>query len=113
MERKIEMSVRIVHDGYVISAYLKGELDHHSLIPVRTEIDTQLQLCSPTLLLLDFSEVSFMDSSGIGLILGRMRVMDAIGGRVAITNPNDYAAKLIRLAGLSSLILEPRKDKKS
>lgn len=99
------MSVEILSGEDSLTVLLKGEIDHHSLISARSEIDSRILTSSPKLVILDFGGVSFMDSSGIGLILGRKRVLEGTGGRVAVKNANGYVEKIIRLAGLSSLIL--------
>ena len=59
-----------------LAAYLSGEIDHHAAQSIRREIDAQVDDRLPELLTLDFSGVTFMDSSGVGLILGRGRSPD-------------------------------------
>lgn len=100
------MAVEIKNNGEQITAVLSGDIDHHSLARIRSEIDTHLENSTPKLLILDFSGVSFMDSSGIGLILGRMRVLDGFGGNIALKNTSSRINKIIRLAGLESFIID-------
>ncbi|MEE0808719.1 MAG: anti-sigma factor antagonist [Acutalibacteraceae bacterium] len=97
------MAVEINAKGEVLTAYLKGELDHHSAAQMRTEIDLAIERNMPELLVLDFSGVSFMDSSGIGLVMGRYRILSRRGAKLHIsgTAPNIY--KVMRLAGLERL----------
>lgn len=97
------MSVRINATGEVVTAYLDGEIDHHTARNIREEIDAAVELNMPSLLILDFSEVSFMDSSGIGLVMGRYRNLIKSGAELHITGtpPNIY--KVMRLAGLEKL----------
>lgn len=59
---------------------LKGEIDHHSAGQLREQIDCKLDELLPRLLVLDFGGVTFMDSSGIGLVMGRVRQTAAYGG---------------------------------
>ena len=68
----------------------------------------------PSMLILDMSGVSFMDSSGIGLILGRQRIMESFGGGVAVKNPSPSVRRIIQVAGLSRLIISGKntEDKK-
>ena len=75
------MAVEINAKGEVLTAYLKGELDHHSAAQMRTEIDLAIERNMPELLVLDFSGVSFMDSSGIGLVMGRYRILSRRGAK--------------------------------
>ena len=97
------MSVEINVTGEVVTAYLKGEIDHHTAREMRQAIDSAIELNMPSLLILDFSAVSFMDSSGIGLVMGRYRNLLKSGAELHITGtpPNIY--KVMRLAGLEKL----------
>ena len=61
------MSVEINVTGEVVTAYLAGELDHHTAKEMREAIDAAIELNMPTLVILDFKGITFMDSSGIGL----------------------------------------------
>ena len=86
-----------------LTAMLEGELDHHSAKAARERIDAAVEKNQIRLLQLDFSGVSFMDSSGIGLILGRYRLMQAAGGTLEVIHTPPQLEKLMRLAGLSQL----------
>lgn len=83
-----------------LTASLKCEIDHHTARRMREKIDGELFLCKPNVLILDFSAVRFMDSSGIGLILGRTERAVAVGATVRLTGLSDTLYKLIRLSGL-------------
>ncbi len=97
------MSVEINVTGEVVTAYLSGELDHHTAKQMREAIDTAIELNMPTLLVLDFSGISFMDSSGIGLVMGRYRNLRKTGAALHINGapPNIY--KVMKLAGIEKL----------
>lgn len=82
-------------------AYLSGEIDHHSAQKLRMEIDARLQTQMPDTLTLDLGDVSFMDSSGIGLILGRARRMSALDGRLVVQHPPRQIQKMLDLARVS------------
>ena len=85
-----------VQEDYM-SAQLFGELDHHSVQAIREEIDRMALQNRPTELILDFGGVTFMDSSGIGLVLGRTRTMGAVGGRVEIVGASKSIERLFRM----------------
>lgn len=104
------MTVEVIKGENYITVILNGELDHHNAAAAREIIDARLEQLTPKLCILDFSGVSFMDSSGIGLILGRKRRAESFGGDVRVKNPSRYAEKIIRLAGLQNMIL-PEKVK--
>lgn len=94
------MGVRIENAISTVRVYLDGEIDHHCAPGLRDEIDLAVEEAHPENLVLDFGEVTFMDSSGIGLVMGRYRVMKDIGGRVSLQNTPQHIKKVMRLAGL-------------
>ena len=97
------MSVEINVTGEVVTAYLSGELDHHTAKEMREAIDAAIELNMPTLVILDFKGITFMDSSGIGLVMGRYRLLQKTGADLHITEtpPNIY--KVFRLSGIEKL----------
>ncbi len=97
------MSVKISVKGEVVTAYLGGELDHHSAREMREAIDNAVELNIPTLLVLDFSGVTFMDSSGIGLVMGRFRNLQRTGAAMHVTGTSPQITKVMKLAGIERL----------
>lgn len=95
--------VRLEISEEVVTAYLEGEIDHHNAKEIRTKIDEAVQRQKPGLLILDFRDVTFMDSSGIGLVMGRYRLMQLLEGKIAVTNTSPSIYKVMRLAGLDRL----------
>ncbi len=84
--------------------YLEGELDHDSTAVMRAEIDNQLRDTALSELIIDMAGVSFMDSSGIGLVLGRYKLMAARGGKVRISRPGKRTDRLLGIAGVYDLM---------
>ncbi len=97
------MSVKINVTGEVVTAYLGGELDHHTAKEMREAIDNAVELNMPTLLILDFKDVNFMDSSGIGLVMGRYRNLVKTGAELHITQAPPQIYKILKLAGIERL----------
>ena len=91
------------NDG-VLRVAIVGEINHHNAVFVRQKIDEKIQELNSKNLVLDLAEVSFMDSSGLGLVMGRYQRMQEIGGTLAIANPGAEHKKLFKLAGLNKLI---------
>ena len=81
-----------------LAAYLTGEIVHHAAQALRREIDAQIDARMAELLTMDFSGVTFMDSSGVGLILGRGRQMSGLGGRLVVQNAPDTVRRMLDLA---------------
>ena len=90
-------------DG-ILTVKLNGEIDHHSVRGIRTEIDRQICFYRAREVLLDLGAVSFMDSSGLGLILGRYTRVKENGGTLKVCNPGDSARRVLRLAGTDKII---------
>lgn len=94
-------------DG-TLTARITGEIDHHTARWLRMDIDTAIQDKEPKNLKLDFSGVSFMDSSGVGLVMGRYKNMKERGGKVELINMPDYIEKVMSLAGMDRLLEDKR-----
>ncbi len=98
------MQVNIQTDhGDIITAKITGEIDHHSAKWLRMDIDTAINDYKPVLLRLDFSGVTFMDSSGVGLVMGRNVGMKEIGGSVELVNMPPYIERVMAIAGMDKL----------
>ena len=91
------------NDG-VLRVAIVGEINHHNAVFVRQEIDEKIQELSSKNLVLDLAEVSFMDSSGLGLVMGRYQLMKDLGGTLTVANPSAEHKKLFKLAGLNKLV---------
>ena len=83
---------------------VRGEIDHHTAARVRNGIDSALFEKRPRRLVLDMSAVSFMDSSGLGLIMGRLSVVRELGGSLTVRNPSDAISRIIHLAGMDKIL---------
>jgi len=97
------MNLQIELKNGVMTAYLCGELDHHTAGSVREEIDGTARRMKPRVLRLDFTEVPFMDSSGVGLILGRVRSAAMWNGRVHLSGLSPQLRRMAELSGVGKL----------
>ena len=105
------MQLELTREGATITAALIGELDHHAAAEVRQKIDTAVLSCRPRRLVIDLERLTFMDSSGIGLIMGRYRLMTSLEGEVRLAGATPRMERMIRLSGLDKLpIWEERKN---
>ncbi len=86
-----------------VTARLVGELDHHGAGEIREAIDEAVLRHRVRRLELDFSGLTFMDSSGVGLIMGRYRLLRSLGGTIVVTGASPRLERMIRLAGLDKL----------
>lgn len=92
-------------------ARLIGELDHHGAGDVRERIDEALMQKRYPLLVLDLSGLSFMDSSGIGLIMGRYRLARSLGSDLRVRGASPRLEAVIRLAGMEKLPIWDEKER--
>jgi stage II sporulation protein AA (anti-sigma F factor antagonist) len=100
----METNVTCTLSGNELTVALGGEIDHHSAREYRRKIDERLYYYRPKRVALDLSAISFMDSSGLGLILGRFTLARELGCELRILNPCESVEKILELAGTSRLI---------
>lgn len=87
-----------------LTVFLTGELDHHTARSTREKTDERLVRDKPTELILDFSGITFMDSSGVGLVMGRYKAADALGCKTAVTGLRERDKRIMQMSGLSRLV---------
>ena len=100
----IFVSVTIKQKKNIMTAYIKGEIDHHTVPTIRDTIDDAF-VCAEniTVLVLDFSDVTFMDSSGIGLVMGRYKLASSNGKALEVTNLSDRDYRIMKMSGIEKL----------
>lgn len=98
------MSVKIVTNGSTVTAYLEGELDHHNASGIRECIDDAIETSRPKLLVIDFEEVNFMDSSGVGLVMGRYKNTSRYHGEVELHHLSRLSERIMKMSGLQKFI---------
>lgn len=98
------MTVRVEEKEGVLVAWLSGELDHHAADAVRNELDAAFARKKARKVVLDLSRLTFMDSSGIGVVLGRYKKIKEAGGRLAVRAPSDKTDRILRLAGIYTVV---------
>ena len=103
-----DVSVHCKNDR--MECVIGGDIDHHSARSIRMKIDEELYRIRPRVLVLDLSGVEFMDSSGLGLILGRFSKASEIGAECILQNPNEQVTKILDVAGIGRLIRIERKN---
>lgn len=96
--------MEITQEGKTVTVLLAGEIDHHTAKGLRQAADDALITRRPEELVLDFSGVTFMDSSGVGLVMGRYKAARSLGCRVTVRGLRPRDQKIMRLSGLSALV---------
>ncbi len=90
--------------GLEMIVTIAGAVDHHSARAIREKIDRALNDCRAMHLVMDLYGVDFMDSAGLGLILGRYTKMCQRGGSICLRNPPEDVIRILRLAGAEKYI---------
>lgn len=85
-------------------AKVSGELDHHVAACVRTQTDARFVRGRAHNLIFDFSDLNFMDSSGIGVVIGRYKLVKSSGGEVAIVCPSLSVNKILHMSGIPKIM---------
>ena len=92
-----------LQDGNLTVA-LTGEIDHHCAKSYIEAIDAKIEAYTPAVCVLDFSDVTFIDSSGVAVVINALRAMKRIDGRLLLTGIGRQPMKVFRAAGVDKLI---------
>jgi len=99
------MHINIETSGELMIVYLCGEIDHHSVKEIREKADVALSLHKPAHLIVDFKNVTFMDSSGIGFVMGRFRMLQNFHGTMEIRGVTEQTKRIMELAGIGRIAI--------
>ena len=100
----MEEALRLSYEEDTVIAEIGGEIDHHRAVSVRSQIDEALFKRMPKKLIIDIGHVDFMDSSGLGLIMGRLAKAKEIGTGLMLRNPSARVMRMLKMAGLDRII---------
>ena len=98
------MEISCEKRGDLTVAYIKGEIDHHNAKTARDMLDNIIESTQPIGFSLDLSGVTFCDSSGLGLVMGRMRKCQTVGSTLSIQNPSKAAYRILEIAGMDKIL---------
>ena len=98
------MEIGCKTEGNATVAYLVGEIDHHNAVTARVALDEIIEQTRPIRFGIDLSGVSFCDSSGLGLVMGRMRKCQTVGSSMFIRNPSVAAERMLNIAGMDRIL---------
>ena len=88
------------------------EIDECEVQKIRRKLDNEIERNMPKEIIFDFNNVSFMDSAGIGLLIGRYKLVNMLGGKVKIANINKSIKKIFEMSGILRIIPEVSLEKK-
>lgn len=84
--------------------FLSGEIDQYAASNLKSKIDVEIEHSGKKNLIFDLTDVSLMDSSGIGLIVGRYKLINTFGGKLAVCGASGSISKMLELSGLRKII---------
>ncbi len=98
------MDVSYLKQDKLLIIKFTEEIDHHTTEKIRRRADYEIERYIPRKIIFDFDKVSFMDSAGIGLLLGRYKNATALGSKVELENVNKNIYKILKMSGITRLI---------
>jgi len=88
----------------ILNISITEEIDHHTTEIIRRKVDYEITRFMPRKVIFDFSRISFMDSAGIGLLIGRYKLTRMLGGATEIINVNKSIKKVLEMSGIVKII---------
>ena len=105
------MPVTVKNKNKTLYFFIKGEIDHHTAPAIREAIDDGILMFETAeVIVLDFSGVTFMDSSGVGLVMGRYRIIASKNKRLKIENLSERDYKIMKMSGIEKLAEISKKE---
>lgn len=106
------MEVKLLGERRALLVRVTGELDHHKASIIKEEVDSLMRSTNAVNVIFDFSELEFMDSSGIGVIMGRYKKVRTLGGKVIAFGADAAILRIIEMSGIDKIIkLTPSYEK--
>lgn len=99
------MEIEYLKEKNILTIKFTEDIDQHIADKLRRKMDDEIEKYIPKKVLFDFSSISFMDSSGIGMILGRYKLVKMLGGNVELINVNKPIKKLFEMSGVTRIIV--------
>ena len=110
------MKINYIEKDKLLNLEIDEEIDHHKAENLRRQADYEIQRRNPKRVILDFNNVIFMDSAGIGMVIGRYKTASMIGAKLEMKNVKDNIKKIFDMTGILKIIPiieEEKKDEKS
>ncbi len=98
------MNVAFEYVNKTLIARIEGDIDHHSCDAIRKRMDNEILEKNPRNLIFDMDMVGFMDSSGIGVLLGRYKQIAGQGGKIAMIKVKPQVKRICEICGLQKII---------
>lgn len=97
------MNTKFIPKDKLLVLEITEEIDHHEAEKIRIKADEEIARFMPRKVILDFNDVSFMDSAGIGMVLGRYKMMKMLGGTLGLKNVSSPLKKIFDMSGVTRI----------
>ena len=97
------VTIELTGEDRLLTVRMEGEIDHNSVEMIRNSVEKEIRRTGALNIAFDFSGVSFMDSSGVGLIMGRFKTVSSLGGKIIIYGMNNYIERIMRMSGIEKI----------
>ena len=97
------MIIDLSGEQRLLTAHLDGELDHRYAKEVKEKLERELRRTGALNIAFDFSGVTFMDSSGVGLVIGRFKTVKSLGGKIIIYGMSSAIEKIMKMSGIDKI----------
>ena len=98
------MEIKLLGEKRAVLVKIDAELDHHVANTLRESVDSKIRCTNAVNVIFDFSKVGFMDSSGIGMIMGRYKAVKTLGGKVVIYGMNSQIKRIAQMSGIDRIV---------
>ena len=98
------MKTKYIENEKILIVEITEEIDHHIADKIRRSVDNEITRYMPRKTIFDFSRVTFMDSAGIGMIIGRYKMIKMLGGELEIENATRSVRKVLEMSGITKII---------
>jgi stage II sporulation protein AA (anti-sigma F factor antagonist) len=99
-----QVDINFNREGNTLIVMVEGEIDHHTASRARERIDGKFLIEPVKNMIIDLSKVTFMDSAGIGLILGRASRVASIGGKMRVRKPGPEINRILKMSKIESIV---------
>lgn len=97
------MKSKYIKEDKLLILEMTEEIDHHVAEKIRRKADDEITRYMPRKVILDFNNVTFMDSAGIGMVLGRYKMINMLGGTLEMKNVNSSVRKIFEMSGITKI----------
>lgn len=98
------LNINFIKQDKQLIVEITEEIDHHVAEKIRRKVDDEITRYMPRKTIFDFSRVTFMDSAGIGMLIGRYKMMRLIGGSLEIVNAGSTVSRILEMSGINKII---------